>query len=190
MRYMFLTAVLAVSAAASAHADVVINGGFELPINAANGWTTNTGFTQNALGTTVITPRTGSFYTGATSSSNTTRTNTISQSLSLNAGDVVDFGMFYELANTSASAAVTVTLDGNVIYTNTLGAGNILTWTAVSAPGITIANNSPLLSISQTVSGRTNSFCFDDVSVTLVPAPASAMLGLSALGMVARRRRR
>ena len=190
MRQFLIAASAVASIALSAQANVVLDGGFESAINATNGWTTNAGpWGQNPLGLTTFTPHSGSFYAAATSSSNATRTNTLSQVLALTAGNIVDFSMWYELSSNSAIASITVSLDGNVIYTATPGAGNITTWNNIAVSGITIANNNPTFTISQTISGRTSSFVLDDVSIEIVPAPASALLGLGAMGMMARRRR-
>lgn len=186
-----LGTLVATALAGSAGANVVVNGGFELAINPTNGWTqTPTGqFSQAAtLGT--FTPHSGGFMASTHLGSNVAGTNTLTQTLTLNAGDVVDFGMFYQDSSTNALANLTVVLDGLTIYTNTVGATSTSSWQAVSVPSITISNNNPVLAIS-VFSKRSNAiWLLDDVSVNVVPAPATALLGLAAIGMAGRRRRR
>jgi MYXO-CTERM domain-containing protein len=191
MRFMMLAAATVACAAAAATANVVTNDSFELPVSPANGWTqVPAGQYIQSASFGGITPNAGGFFalTPGTAGSNILQANAISQTLPLTAGDVVDFSMFWAVLSTNAGAALTITLDGQTIYTNTVGVLTATTWQPISVTGITIANNNPLLVISATGRRANAQWALDSVSVT--PAPSTAMLALGAMGLTARRRRR
>jgi len=162
--------------AATAQAELVVNGGFET--GNFSGWTQvgDTGFTS-VWGTA---SHGGSFnaYFGPVTPGG------IEQALVAAAGSVINVSFWVRSEDELTPNSLNVTLDGQSVAA--LSDITVTDWTQYSAT-ITVTNANPVLNFTLTnPNGYTD---LDDISADIVPAPASvALLGLG--GLLAARRRR
>jgi len=211
-----ILAVIAIAAVASAHANLLVNGGFESPSVPAGtfihygtgstgmtGWTVvgpqvsqiHTTYGEPGLGVTAFNANSGLASLDITGGGNVGTNAGVTQTVATVAGQLYELSFFVGKAtggaNYSSQSILDVSIDGGarVSYFNAVNTPvGFVNWIQHSVQFTATSTSTSITFFNGTALGTNNFVGLDDASLTAVPEPMTC--GLLAIGAAAALRRR